>query len=100
MILRDEKLLAEFRRAPRCEYCQQWTPHGCDPAHLMSRGAGRVDIRSNLMSLCRKCHSAAHYGSIKLAELFRIVCRREKTTVARIKAKVWRIRRLPKGSKP
>ena len=51
MKLIDEALLDRFRHAERCEWCGKKTPQGCDPAHIFSRGAGRVDIAGNLVSL-------------------------------------------------
>ena len=69
----DEALLALFRSATRCEWCGRDTPEGADPAHVFARGVGggsRLDIRINLVSLCRgwhngqwvSCHDANHAG--------------------------------------
>lgn len=97
MILKDPDLLAEFRAATACEYCERPTPHGCDPAHILSRGAGRVDIRGNLVSLCRWCHDSSHYGNAPYtSELLAIAAKREGTTVEWIRLEVYRIRREPK----
>lgn len=52
MRIENKRLLREFAKATRCDFCGRHT-QGCDPAHLWSRGAGRLDIRCNLMSLCR-----------------------------------------------
>lgn len=61
----DNDLLAEFRAAWRCEHCGRATPSGCDPAHIFARGRGnafRMDVRENLVSLCRECHIRNHAG--------------------------------------
>lgn len=91
----DEALLQEFRYVWQCEFCNRSTP-GCDPHHIFSRGAGRLDIRENIVSLCRKCHQLNHDGKITRAELLDIVARREHTTAAKIVAKVYRLRRKRK----
>ena len=85
----DDALLAEFRAAWRCEVCGKPTPSGCDPMHCFSRGAGRLDIRQNLLAGCRSCHQANPDGRKLLA----IVAKREGTTVEAIKALVYRLRR-------
>ena len=73
----DPAMLGMFRLAHRCDFCGRATPHGCDPAHLFSRGAGRLDVRINLMSLCRgmfeghyaSCHEDQHAGLLTQADL-------------------------------
>ncbi len=77
MKLINEKLLAEFRRKPACELCLEPTPQGCDPHHVYSRGAGRVDVRANISGLCRRCHQLVEADVEAKAKLIRIVATRE-----------------------
>jgi hypothetical protein len=94
MRVEDDDLLAEFRKPGCCECCGRPCPDGRDPAHLLSRGAGRVDIRENLASLRRECHTSSHGGnSPRVWRLFIIVARREGTTPRLIWEKIQRIRR-------
>ena len=93
----DKALLAVFRASQRCEWCGKATPEGCHPAHIFSRGAGRVDIRANLVSLCWKCHCLSHAGHRPIrCDLLAIAAAREKTTQDRIERVVYKIRRAPK----
>jgi 5-methylcytosine-specific restriction endonuclease McrA len=96
MKLIDGNLLDEFRHKTHCELCWKRSYTGLDPHHLMSKGAGRVDIRCNLASLCRQCHNIVHANPDELARLFAIVARREGMTVQDIKDRVHKIRRTPK----
>lgn len=93
MKLADESLLNEFRAARRCELCRRGTPSGCDPCHLMSRGAGRVDLRCNIVAACRACHQLSHTNPAVLAQMFEIAARRERMTVEQIRDVVHRVRR-------
>lgn len=61
MIIEDEEVLDRFRRHPVCESCGRKTPKGTDSAHILTRGAGRVDIPGNVVALCRNCHM--HQGT-------------------------------------
>lgn len=96
----DEKLLAEFRESPRCEWCNKAKP--VEPHHIFSRGAGRLDIRWNLVALCRWCHSSAHSANSvnnarpKLQDLLELVARREGIKPEEIKPRVDRLRRQDK----
>lgn len=93
MTVINESLLDEFRAAPKCEWCLRLTPQGCDPAHVRSRGAGRVDVRENLVSLCRWCHRSNHDGNEPTTgQLLELVSRREGRSVESILRKVDRIR--------
>lgn len=88
-----ESLLARFRLPGRCEYCGKPCQDGRDPAHIFSRGAGRIDIAENLVSLCRWCHNSNHLGnSPTKGNLLTIAARREGTTPEEIEAKVMRLR--------
>ena len=97
MKLVDERLLDKFRAAWRCEYCKRQMPSGCDPAHIFSRGAGRVDIAGNLIALCRWCHVKAHAKTegvrITRQELLEIAARREGVAPEWVEDEVYRIRR-------
>jgi hypothetical protein len=90
MKVEDEALLDEFRQGT-CEWpgCSR-SP--CDPHHLFERGMGggnRLDVRWNLMSLCREHHSMVQGQKKYLWQLCFIVLQRE----------VWRLRRAPKENK-
>lgn len=95
MKIENPELLAFFRCKKRCEYCQYPTPDGADPHHLFSRGAGHLDIRINLISLCRQCHSRNHDGNHPdFDDLIRIISRREGVASWRIVSEVYRLRRM------
>lgn len=99
MILADKELLKAVARRSHCELCgARRSSFLLDPAHLMSRGAGRVDIPCNLASLCRWCHNATHADPKAKERLWAVVCRREGMTREEIEAIVFEVRRLPKGS--
>ena len=92
----DEPLLREFCFAPNCEWCNDYSQFGRDPAHIFSRGAGRVDIRENLVALCRLCHNLHHAGLRPTRkELLKVAAKREGTTPKRIERIVQLIRRTP-----
>ncbi len=96
MKIENGTLLDEFRFAYVCELCGEPAPQGTDPHHLLTRGAGRVDIRCNLASLCRCCHMDVH-GNVQIAaELKQIVAKREGVPWSVIEESVWFFRRLPK----
>lgn len=89
----NKELLREFSAKRRCEYCKS-PVDGCDPHHIHSKGAGRVDIAENIAALCRSCHASAHAnGSPSRDELLAIAAKREGTTPDAIVNKVYRIRR-------
>ncbi len=59
MIVKNEKTMDWFRAAGPCEYCRQWQQRR-DPHHCLARGHGggsRLDLRANLVGLCRMCHT-------------------------------------------
>jgi hypothetical protein len=93
MRIENENLLDWFRNAPKCEWCRKPTPAGCDPHHVRSRGAGRIDVRENLVSLCRVCHTIHHAGCEPTTEdLLEVVAKREGRTVESIRRKIDRLR--------
>lgn len=90
----DPELLAEFRKKP-CEVCGK--PGPSDPHHVFSKGAGLAEIRENLVSLCRACHSGYHYSSKpSLEDLLTVVALREGIIATDVFPEVCRIRMLPK----
>lgn len=93
----DEDALDECRERWRCERCGKPTPSGCEPHHIFTRGAGRLDIRCNLIGLCRACHPEVQEGG-KAArdECLLIVARRERMSIEDIEDIVNSLRRRPK----
>lgn len=99
MIIKDAKLLKEFRTPGPCEWCGVWCAKR-EPAHIFSVGAGRLDIRENLVALgstpnfCCPCHTLSHNGKEPTREqLLEIAGKREGKTPEEITEKVWRLRR-------
>lgn len=94
----NESLLDEFRNALRCEWCKK--PAKCDPHHVFAKGmggGGRLDVRVNLVALCRVCHTLTHAGEIARYDLLAIIAVREGMLQDKIEEEVWRLRRLKKG---
>ena len=101
MTVDDADLLDEFRRKPRCEWCNARSRHGLDPHHVFARGmggGGRLDVRINLVSLCRTCHGEVHGGRIMRRDLLAIVAAREGMLQDDVEREIYRLRRLPKGA--
>lgn len=100
MIVINEKLLDEFRRKARCEFCGRKARGGLDAHHIYAKGMGggsRLDIRRNLVGLCRECHTSHHAGNEPLrCDLMALVATRENCLQDDIKEEVWRLRRTPK----
>ena len=94
MIIIDQELLFEFRCKRKCEKCGKKTDCGLDPHHVFSRGAGRLDIRINLIALDRQCHCLVHSGVIKKRDLIDIVSKREGLTPDELTTEIYRLRRL------
>lgn len=95
MMVRNRKLLKEFRTPGFCECCSFYMAKR-EPHHLRSKGMGGngvLDIRINLISLggivklpddrerflCR-CHRLIHDAEISALCVLEIVAMREKTT--------------------
>ena len=103
----DYALLDEFRTRGRCEVCGVFCA-AREPHHLLARGmggGGRMDIRENLIAVGSSlpfpecpCHRAIHDGHIAKDDLLQIVARREGLTAAAVQSRLFRLRRLPKGS--
>ena len=100
MRIDNPKLLAEFRKKARCEWCGVRSDTGRDPAHIIGRGAGGPDIRCNLVSLCRQCHTESHTGGYpSYFDMLAVVSRREKAECETIEDVVNLIRNIiPKGA--
>ena len=101
MIIKDELLLAEFRAKSHCERCKRWCPGELDPHHVFARGIGggkRLDVRINLLSLCRWCHADHHTGRISRRELVALVAHREQRQPETLVTEIYRLRRQTKGS--
>ena len=99
MIIKDELLLAEFRAKSHCELCKRWCPGELDAHHVFARGMGggkRLDLRINLVSLCRWCHQDYHSGRISRHELLTLVAHRENRRPGAIATEIYRLRRRPK----
>lgn len=89
----NKGLLKEAAKPGLCECCGAPCPDGRDPHHLMTKGAGRVDVRSNIVSLCRVCHVGFHAsGTPSFEALIVIAAMRDKTTPNAIMEMVYRIR--------
>lgn len=71
----NKKLLKEMR-LPYCELCGN--SFNTEVHHIVSRAAGGDDVRENLVCLCFRCHTIAHYGGITKERLREIVARRER----------------------
>jgi hypothetical protein len=68
-----------------------------DAHHILSKGAGRVDIPVNLLPLCRGCHGLTHTGEIARFDLLAVSAARHGVMQDAIEQEVYRVRRLPKG---
>jgi hypothetical protein len=100
VIIKDEHLLAEFRAKTDCERCKRWCPGELDVHHVFARGMGggkRLDVRINLLGLCRWCHHDFHSGRISRRELLDLVACREQRRPGSIVTEIYRLRRQPKG---
>lgn len=72
------------------------TPYGAHPHHLFTRGAGRLDVPINLMSLCHECHRKFHDGNVDRQTLVEIVAMRELMTADELVDEIYRLRRMLK----
>lgn len=101
MILENQELLNFFRYGRVCEYCQKPLAAlriKCDPAHIITRGSGQVDIAGNIVSLCRYCHM--HQGTSSgpsVQDMKDIASRREMMPWCFIEDAIRFIQRLPKN---
>ncbi len=88
----------DFARGPGvCDWCKGRIA-GREPHHIFSKGAGQVDIKSNIAAICRVCHTSVHFGEIDDNDILAVVAGRENVLQGDIEAVVWLIRRMPKIS--
>jgi hypothetical protein len=98
MIWKDPGLIADIRiaRWARCEFCRRPShPHfPLQVAHILSKGAGCVEIPENIVMLHPECHAAQHAGNEPTPDqLLAIAAAREMTFQDRIRDMVYAIRR-------
>lgn len=94
-----EQTLDMFRTPRTCEHCLK--PCKPDPHHLWAKGmggGGQIDVRINLCSLCRTCHTLLHDGNLDRDTLLNIVARRERVPATSIKDVIYLVRRLRKNA--
>lgn len=99
----------EYRTPGLCEVCRK-PCRAKECVHIFSVGAGRLDIRCNMVScgstpgFCCDCHSSNHQktnGKIVIQEqLLEISAKREKCKAEDIEPVIWFIRRLDQYSPP
>lgn len=98
MIIKDESVLDEFRTRGLCERCRMpampLDPHHC----FKTRGAGRLDLRCNLIGICWHCHRLCHHDHKINFECQEIIAKREGTTVQAIMDYLNLVLRTPKES--
>ncbi len=95
----DEDCLNEFRGIACC-WCSK---RPSEAAHIMARGHGgglRLDVRINIVPLCRSCHAKHHGGGTpSKPDLIDIVAAREKMQAWEVLAELHRLQRLDKNGK-
>ena len=88
MIVISPETMAEMHaESTVCENCCGLGPLECH--HIFARGAGggqRLDVRINLIMLCKECHEHAQRNRIPRRTLLALAAERE----------IYRLRRLPK----
>src|SRR4051812_4078324 len=93
----DALLLRSFRGRP-CEWCP--STFDVSAHHVHYRSAGRLDIRINLIGLCRECHDRHHRGrhpaEPTTAQCWQTIADREGLTVGALKRCIKAILALPK----
>jgi hypothetical protein len=68
MRLINEQVLDHARGPGKCRWCGR-TVSRREPHHILTRGAGRVDVAANIVALCAAfsggmdCHSSFHDGN-------------------------------------
>lgn len=96
MIVKDEVLLASFRRKRRCEFCGADLRHKAEPHHYHAKGMGggsRLDIPENLIALggaldCN-CHGKAHDCKIDRADILAKIAARLGKTPEEVQKVIW-----------
>lgn len=100
MRIEHEPTLDFFRTARRCEWAG-CPGLGMEPHHFYAKGLGsghRMDVRINLIALCRLHHNMAHSGQIARAALLAIIAQRQGEAPQDVLEALWVIDRLPKKS--
>lgn len=98
VIIKNSRLLAEFRIAGRCEWCGRWCVKR-EPHHLRTR-TPELTIRINLFSVgstpffCCSCHTDIGNGLIDRKEVLQLVAVREHCTTGEITMVMDLFRRL------
>jgi hypothetical protein len=100
----NQELLDLFGTELFCGLCGYKLRHKPEVHHVFSRGAGRLDIRINLIPLggpwdCG-CHHRFHDGRIKRDDILAAVSRREGFTTESIELTVYALRRAGKSADP
>lgn len=80
MIVKDVDLMIDMHNEIcYCEVCDTRSePRHCH--HIWARGmggGGRLDVRINLIMLCKECHDKAHKNILTKRELWGIATERE-----------------------
>jgi hypothetical protein len=112
MIVKNEKILKEFRTPGPCEWCGRWCQVR-EAAHMQRRSQGRLDIRINLWSAggpfdCG-CHHREHCNKLTTPlcnkpllphevsdRILAIIARRERLSEVQVREEINRINRLYK----
>lgn len=93
----DKKLLLAVRKTGRCQWCGRSGP--TDAAHVFTRGMGggsRLDIRINLVALCRQCHDDHHRGERPIdCDLLALSAATEGLTTQEARGVIWLLRAVP-----
>ncbi len=98
MVIEDPDVLAFERQPGPCCWCGRPCPFGRDPMHILSRGAGQVDVACNVIGGCRACHSSSHGGNEPTTiDLLAVSAVRNGLMQDDIKGIVWAVRRLDKN---
>lgn len=87
----DENVLDTFRAKKNCEWCGRWTVP-CEAHHWKPRGIGggsRLDIKENLIGLCRECHNRAESGDIPRSAILETIADREGMTPEQVQELIW-----------
>lgn len=87
----SEATLDLFRQKQRCEWCGCRVAR-CDPHHWKPRGIGggsRLDIKENLIGLCRECHNRAESGDIPRSAILETIADREGMTPEQVQELIW-----------
>lgn len=88
----SEATLDLFRQKQRCEWCVRVA--SLDAHHWKPRGIGggsRLDIKENLIGLCRECHNRAESGDISRSAILETIADREGLTPEQVQELIWSV---------